>query len=267
MTVTSVAPRLRVPRSTSPFMTVTSDKRQQTRTSMDPSAAIGIISELKSNAALFAAFAFGGLALPSTLTVSESKVTSVASSLSQVRPNYAIPLLKTYVVLDTFTLASFISCVAISQLLIYQLADGSYGTAVSENDNDERSDSPLYILVNQYGYEFAACRTTFALGLTTLLLGVGTRVLSVFNESIAIPSVSILLTAACAILYFYVRTQARAFGPLQEDSFSNLPIWVGVVGALGLVVATATGLVVPDDVIMGVESAAATAAATMTTPQ
>ena len=51
-----------------------------------PDRAIGIVSELKSSAALFAAFAFGALNLPGTLTISESRVTSAASSVSTSRP-------------------------------------------------------------------------------------------------------------------------------------------------------------------------------------
>jgi len=46
------------------------------REAPNPDRAISIVSELKANAALFAAFAFGSLNLPNTLTVSESKVTS-----------------------------------------------------------------------------------------------------------------------------------------------------------------------------------------------
>ena len=51
-----------------------------------PDRAIGIVSELKSSAALFAAFAFGALNLPGTLTISESRVTSAASSALRVTP-------------------------------------------------------------------------------------------------------------------------------------------------------------------------------------
>ena len=46
----------------------------------EPDRAIAIVSELRSNAALFAAFAFGALSLPTTLVISESRVTSTTSS-------------------------------------------------------------------------------------------------------------------------------------------------------------------------------------------
>ena len=52
----------------------------------EPDRAIAIVSELRSNAALFAAFAFGALSLPTTLVISESRVTSTTSSLSTSRP-------------------------------------------------------------------------------------------------------------------------------------------------------------------------------------
>ena len=48
----------------------------------EPDRAISIVAELRSNAALFAAFAFGALSLPNTLVISESRVTSTTSSLS-----------------------------------------------------------------------------------------------------------------------------------------------------------------------------------------
>mmetsp|Transcript_33065 Transcript_33065/g.51181 ORF Transcript_33065/g.51181 Transcript_33065/m.51181 type:complete len:376 (-) Transcript_33065:144-1271(-) len=84
-----------------------------------PDLAIVIVSELKANAALFAAFAFGALNLPPALTVSESKVTSVTTSVSVARPLPDSELLKAFVVLDAVTLCLMISCVAASQLLIY----------------------------------------------------------------------------------------------------------------------------------------------------
>ena len=46
----------------------------------EPDRAISIVAELRSNAALFAAFAFGALSLPNTLVVSESRVTSATLS-------------------------------------------------------------------------------------------------------------------------------------------------------------------------------------------
>ena len=46
----------------------------------------GSVEILVNNAALFAAISFGSLNLPSTLTVSESKVPSVTTSISTTRP-------------------------------------------------------------------------------------------------------------------------------------------------------------------------------------
>ena len=91
-----------------------------------PDRAISIVSELKANAALFAAFAYGGLSIPGTLTISESKVTSVTTSLSTTRPIPSNPLIQTFVVFDAITLCLMIACVAASQLLIYRLTDGSW---------------------------------------------------------------------------------------------------------------------------------------------
>ena len=47
-----------------------------------PGQAIGIVAELKGNAALIAAFSFGALSLPGTLTVSESKATGLGTAIS-----------------------------------------------------------------------------------------------------------------------------------------------------------------------------------------
>ena len=91
-----------------------------------PERAIGLISELKANAALFAAFAFGALNLPGTLILSESRVTSASSSISTSRPVPDSDLLKAFVVLDATTLGCMLVCVVVSQLLLYRLADGSY---------------------------------------------------------------------------------------------------------------------------------------------
>ena len=89
-----------------------------------PERAIGLISELKANAALFAAFAFGALNLPGTLILSESRVTSATSSISTSRPVPDSDLLKAFVVLDATTLGCMLVCVVVSQLLLYRLADG-----------------------------------------------------------------------------------------------------------------------------------------------
>ena len=92
----------------------------------EPDRAIAIVSELRSNAALFAAFAFGALSLPTTLVISESRVTSTTSSLSTSRPVPDSDLLSAFVFLDVATLSCMLVCVVVSQQLIYRLSDGSY---------------------------------------------------------------------------------------------------------------------------------------------
>ena len=121
-----------------------------------PSEAIGIVSELKGNAALFAAFAFGSLNLPSTLTVSESKVLSVTTSLSTSRPQDDLPILRDLMLLDVITLCLFIICVTASQLLIYRLADGSYGAVRYSKEGGELDprDTALGRLTTQYSTEY-----------------------------------------------------------------------------------------------------------------
>ena len=80
-----------------------------------PDRAISIVAELRSNAALFAAFAFGALSLPNTLVVSESRVTSATSSLSTSRPVPDSDLLSAFVFLDAATLSCMLVCVVVSQ--------------------------------------------------------------------------------------------------------------------------------------------------------
>ena len=91
-----------------------------------PDRAITLVAELKSNAALFAAFSFGALNLPGTLVISESRITSAASSVSTSRPVPDSDLLKAFVFLDATTLSCMLVCVVVSQLLLYRLSDGSY---------------------------------------------------------------------------------------------------------------------------------------------
>ena len=92
----------------------------------EPDRAISIVAELRSNAALFAAFAFGALSLPNTLVISESRVTSATSSLSTSRPVPDSDLLSAFVFLDAATLSCMLVCVVVSQQLLYRLSDGSY---------------------------------------------------------------------------------------------------------------------------------------------
>jgi len=121
----------------------------------DPSSAIGIMAELKANAALFAAFAFGSLNLPAPLIESTSKVVlSQGITVTTAKPISDSTLLQAFVLLDTATLCLMLVCVAASQLLIYRLADGSYGTIrFSTDDNVDRRDTALGRLVNQYRAE------------------------------------------------------------------------------------------------------------------
>ena len=83
-----------------------------------PDRAIAIVAELRSNAALFAAFAFGALSLPNTLVISESRVTSATSSLSTSRPVPDSDLLSAFVFLDAATLSCMLVCAVVSQQLL-----------------------------------------------------------------------------------------------------------------------------------------------------
>lgn len=179
----------------------------------NPGAAIALISELKANAALFAGFAFGAFALPGTLTVSESRVASIGSSISTSRPIGDSTLLQAFVVLDVSTLALMLICVAVSQLLIYRLSDGSYGSisySTPERGLDRR-DTALGRLVLQYGLEFKTARISFALGVATLAVGTGVKAWAIYDQSIALPVTAVLVTAASIILFFYLRSNAVVF--------------------------------------------------------
>eukprot|EP00536_Pseudo-nitzschia_multiseries_P015711 jgi/Psemu1/292162/fgenesh1_pg.937_\ len=190
-----------------------------------PDRAISIVSELKSNAALFAAFAYGSLNLPGTLTVSESKVTSVTTSLSISRPLPDSDLIRTFVVLDVCTLCLMITCVAASQLLIYRLTDGSYEDvdeySSRENCFDDNTpsarkkknsrDSALGRLVTTYRNEFTVARITFDLGLVTLLSAVGVRSLAIFDEDIVVPVAIVLGITAISLAVAYLTTYVEVF--------------------------------------------------------
>jgi len=199
------------------------------RVSQNPDRAISIVSELKANAALFAAFAYGSLNLPPTLTVSESKVTSVTTSLSISRPLPDSDLIRTFVVLDVSTLCLMISCVAASQLLIYRLTDGSYedidenyggayNSQMNKVDNYDgvrkrkcSRDSALGRLVTTYRNEFAVARITFDFGLLTLLLAVGVRSLAIFDEDIVVPVTIVIGITAFFLAVAYFTTYVEVF--------------------------------------------------------
>ena len=106
------------------------------------------------------------------------------ASFRQSRLNQA------FVLLDTATLCLMLVCVAASQLCIYRLADGSYGTIrFSTDDKVDRRDTALGRLVNQYRSEvllpcspasllwplLLSSRSTFALRPTHCLSSFGLR--------------------------------------------------------------------------------------------
>ena len=205
-----------------------------------PGQAIGIVAELKGNAALIAAFSFGALSLPGTLTVSESKATGLGTAISTSRPLPDSDLLATFVLLDACTLCLMITCVATSQLLIYRLADGSYGTKKYSRDGKiDRRDTPLGRLVTQYGYEFRVARTSFAIGLTSLLAAVAVKTNTVFDSSVALPVTTLIGAASATIVSFYLRSREEVIKPLldlkKEDPDASSPArWAlpAVAGAL-----------------------------------
>ena len=206
--------------------------------SQNPDRAISIVSELKSNAALFAAFAYGSLNLPNTLTVSESKVTSVTTSLSISRPLPGSDLIRTFVILDICTLCLMISCVAASQLLIYRLTDGSYedideeyyyGDDVDNNSQRKNSrDSALGRLVTTYRNEFTVARITFDLGLVSLLVAVAVRSLAIFDEEIVVPIAIVIGVTGFFLAVAYVTTYLEVFRTAENLTerplFSILPL-------------------------------------------
>ena len=194
--------------------------------------AIAIVSELKANAALFAAFAFGSLNLPNTLTVSESKVTSVTSSLSISRPIPDSDLIQAFVVLDVCTLCLMISCVAASQLLIYRLTDGSYEESeqrsilnkkqnMSNATLRRRQNSALGRLVTNYRVEFTVARASFDLGLVALLFAVAVRAIAIFDRDIAIPITVIIGITAFFLGILYVTSNVAVFQSLQKSPKDN----------------------------------------------
>ena len=189
-----------------------------------PGQAIGIVAELKGNAALFAAFAFGSLNLPSPLIISESKATSLGGGVTTSRPIPDSDLLQAFVTLDALTLCLMITCVAASQLLIYRLADGSYGTIkYSTEDYIDPRDTPTGRLTTQYRAEFRIARAAFALGLGSLLIAVAIRSLAVFDEGIALPVVALVGASAVSISSFYVSSYLSVFRPLdvQNDASTS----------------------------------------------
>lgn len=224
-----------------------------------PDRALSIVSELKSNAALFAAFAYGGLSIPSTLTLSESKVTSVTTSISTNRPLPGNDLIESFVVLDTVTLCLMISCVAASQLLIYRLTDGSWydyldNIEVLDKEIDtvatsSASSSAMGRLVTDYGLEFTVARTTFDLGLLALLLAVGVRAIAIFEASISGPIV-ILLAGTCillatAYLQSYIKVFRRLEGtqPTQQLDVAKSSTYANILMTSSIVIAAISAVV------------------------
>lgn len=232
-----------------------------------PDRAISIVAELKANAALFAAFAYGGLSLPGILTLTESKVTSVTTSLSTTRPIPGNDLIQAFVVLDNVTLCLMVSCVAASQLLIYRLTDGSWYDRFAENYYNgnsaatppnnaqppyyyDKRQSALARLVTDYRLEFAVARTTFDLGLVALLLAVGFRTIAIFDVSISLP-VTVLLGGTCILLGIaYIQSFLTVFRQVKASSSKPSP-WDGietvVIPAILLAVAGASFYFGPGD--------------------
>eukprot|EP00592_Proboscia_alata_P002435 CAMPEP_0194373748 /NCGR_PEP_ID=MMETSP0174-20130528/22203_1 /TAXON_ID=216777 /ORGANISM="Proboscia alata, Strain PI-D3" /LENGTH=464 /DNA_ID=CAMNT_0039153003 /DNA_START=142 /DNA_END=1536 /DNA_ORIENTATION=- len=210
-----------------------------TETPSTPDRAINIVSELKATAALFAAFAYGSLNLPPTLTVSESKVTTVTTSLSITRPIPESILLQSFVVLDAFTLCLMISCVVASQLLIYRLSDGSYELPFSDANvnvglppqnqnrppatptsykNKKRNSALGRLTTHPYRAEFTVARITFDLGLLSLLLAVAVRVIAIFDVTISLPVVVTIGVTVLGIGAAYILSYFDVFRPLPKNS-------------------------------------------------
>lgn len=197
--------------------------------------ATALVGQIKSNAALFAAFAYGGLALPGTLTVSESSVTSIGTSISRSRPIES-DMVKAFIVLDASTLALMLVSLSVAQLLLYRINDGTFGSGVTFSgrpgmaDGDEsetteperalrrtRSDSVLGVLTTQYGLEFFVARWSFVCGVTTLLAGVTCRLMAVYADpepGVAQMITAIFGAAAVVIGGFLARAQLLCFSQL-----------------------------------------------------
>lgn len=183
-----------------------------------PDRALAIVSELKSNAALFAAFAYGGLSLPSLMTVTESKITSVTTSISTARPLPGSDLIQAFVILDTATLCLMIACVAASQLLIYRLTDGSWYKEELEEATSHGASSAMGRLMTDYGLEFTVARTTFDFGLLVLLLAVAVRAISIFDASISLPILILLGTTSLMLAGAYLQSYFKVFRPIEKQS-------------------------------------------------
>ena len=182
-----------------------------------PERAMAIVSELKSSAALFAAFAFGALNLPGTLIISESRITSASSSVSTSRPVPESDLLQAFVVLDVATFGFMLICVVVSQQLLYRLGDGSYGSVrFGTPERPDPRDSALGRLATQYGLEFSTARLAFGLGVAAILLATVVKTWAVFDSSIALPVTAVIGLSSVAILAFYTRVN-DTFRQLDEE--------------------------------------------------
>ena len=201
-----------------------------------PDRAIGIIAELKGSASLFAAFAFGALNLPSTLMISESRVTSATSSVSTSRPVPDSDLLQAFVVLDAATFGFMLICVVVSQQLLYRLGDGTYGsTRFGTDEAPDPRDSTLGRLTTQYGFEFRMARIAFGLGLIAILLATVVKTWAVFDSSIALPVTGVIGLSSAAMAVSYVRVNG-AFRRLGEDPAQDVSPAALIAAAAGVLV-------------------------------
>ena len=204
-----------------------------------PERAMSIVSELKNAGALFAAFAFGALDLPGSLSIDESRVTSPTSSISTSRPVPDSDLLQAFVALDAATLGCMLACVMISQLLLYKLADGSYEQVrFGSDESPDPRDSALGRLVSQYGVEFGSASLAFALGVFSVLVATTVKTWAVFDPSVALPVTVLLASSAAVIAGFYVRGNADVFmrlDPTAKIWFVQVPSALLLFGSSALV--------------------------------
>ena len=213
--------------------------------------AILIISELKSNAALFAAFAYGSLNLPPTLSVTESKITSVSTSLSIVRPLPESDLVKCFVAFDALTLCLMVLSVTASKLLIYSVSDGSWEdgeenlVGVGKNNSGAKADVISRLGGGRYGATFFVSRLSFDLGLTTLLLAVAVRTVAYFDGEIAL----IVLMVVTATLAGIIPLVTASYLPYRRTEKSKDGKSLAKL-TFGLIVASAIAWFVMEDQMM-----------------
>ena len=187
---------------------------------------------------MFAAFAYGSLNLPPTLTVSESKVTSVTTPLSISRPLPDSDIIQTFVIFDACTLCLMIACVAASQLLIYRLgligATRNNSPKLQQRQRQRYNNSALGLLVTNYSGEFTLARLAFDLGLLTLLISVAVRTLAIFDSDIALRIIVIIAATTLFLAILYVieildvfssfGTTTTATSPLNSNNDNDLVV-------------------------------------------